>query len=80
MSESETIFTPRPGLSVTEVEVVEWIVPDGATVTEGQPICTLGTDKVDVEVEAPAGGVLRHIAAVSAVLQVGAELGRIDRA
>jgi pyruvate/2-oxoglutarate dehydrogenase complex dihydrolipoamide acyltransferase (E2) component len=80
LSESEVVYAPRPGLSVSEVEVAEWIVPDGGSVAEGQPICTLATDKVEVEVEAPSAGVLRHVAALNAVLPVGAELARIDQA
>jgi pyruvate/2-oxoglutarate dehydrogenase complex dihydrolipoamide acyltransferase (E2) component len=71
------VYAPRPGLSVSEVAVNEWLVPDGAVVAEGDEICELETDKVAVMVEAPASGVLRHTAAEEDVLAVGAELGRI---
>ena len=77
MADPTIVYVPRPGLSVNEVTVVEWLVSDGETVEEGDLICDLATDKVDTSIEAPASGVLTHTAAVDDVLEVGAELGRI---
>ncbi|WP_196765114.1 lipoyl domain-containing protein [Mycobacterium avium] len=71
------VYVPRPGLSVNEVTVVDWLVSNGEVVEEGDQICDLGTDKTELSIEAPASGVLTHTAAVDDVLAVGAELGRI---
>jgi 2-oxoglutarate dehydrogenase E2 component (dihydrolipoamide succinyltransferase) len=49
------------GVSVEEGTVVEWLKAVGDEVAEGDVICAIATDKVDVEVEAPAAGVLAKI-------------------
>lgn len=41
-----------------EADLVEWLVEDGATVTEGQPIASFETSKIVSELEAPAAGVI----------------------
>ena len=72
------VIAPRIGVTVTEVRIVEWLVADGGEVAEGDPIATVATDKTDVEIYAPAGGVLRHIAAVDDECAVGTLIGAID--
>jgi pyruvate/2-oxoglutarate dehydrogenase complex dihydrolipoamide acyltransferase (E2) component len=64
MSEgSATVVVPMPhmGVSVDEGTVVEWLKGVGDEVAEGEVICAIATDKVDVEVEAPVAGVLVRI-------------------
>ncbi len=66
MSEATTtIVVPMPhmGVSVEEGTVVEWLKAVGEEVAEGDVICAIATDKVDVEVEAPVDGVLARIVA-----------------
>lgn len=41
-----------------EADLVEWLVEDGATVTEGQPIASFETSKLVSELEAPGAGVI----------------------
>jgi pyruvate/2-oxoglutarate dehydrogenase complex dihydrolipoamide acyltransferase (E2) component len=77
VSNPVVVYVPRPGLSVSEVTLVGWLVADGDTVAAGELICDLGTDKTERSVEAPAAGVLTHTAVVDDVLAVGAELGRV---
>jgi pyruvate/2-oxoglutarate dehydrogenase complex dihydrolipoamide acyltransferase (E2) component len=72
------LIVPRVGVSVTEVTIVEWLVADGSTVAAGDPILTVATDKVEVEIEASAGGVLRHRAANEEEYPVGAVIGSIE--
>jgi pyruvate dehydrogenase E2 component (dihydrolipoamide acetyltransferase) len=70
---------PKWGVTMQEATIEEWLVAEGQPVTEGQPIVRIGTDKVDTEVEAPAGGVLRSIVvAAGEVAPVGAVLAVID--
>jgi pyruvate/2-oxoglutarate dehydrogenase complex dihydrolipoamide acyltransferase (E2) component len=72
------LSVPQLGTEITEAEVTEWLVADGATVAEGDPVVTLTTTKMAIDLEAPAAGVLHirqpegGIAAVGAVL---AEIG-----
>src|SRR4029453_9416687 len=44
-------------------KVLKWLKNPGDTVSKGEPIVEIETDKVTVEVEAPAAGVLRDVTA-----------------
>jgi pyruvate/2-oxoglutarate dehydrogenase complex dihydrolipoamide acyltransferase (E2) component len=52
---------PKLGMNQEESEIVSWLVSEGDTVAEGQPIVEIETDKATVEVEASASGVLAKI-------------------
>lgn len=66
-------------MAAEEVTFIEWLVGDGEQVAEGDHIYSVETEKVEVEVEAAASGVLRHGDAVAdETYPVGAEIGRID--
>ncbi|MGX6450036.1 biotin/lipoyl-containing protein, partial [Patulibacter sp. S7RM1-6] len=52
------VITPSAGDSVTEATLLEWLVDEGAEVTEGQDLLVVSTDKVDMELPSPASGVL----------------------
>src|SRR5215469_16772659 len=67
------------GESVTEGTVTGWRKRVGEAVTSGEPIVDVTTDKVDVEVPAPASGTLvKIIAQEGDNVRVGAPLGEID--
>ena len=72
------IKLPQLGFSMDEGQLTAWLVEDGAMVTEGQPIYEMEGDKAVQEVEAPASGKLRIIAAVDKTYPVGTLLGTID--
>ncbi len=64
--------------SVTEGVVVEWRVAVGEAVAAEQTVVEVSTDKVDLEVPAPAAGTLEEIAVEAGeTFQVGQPLGRI---
>src|SRR5262249_59676243 len=66
------------GESVTEGTVVEWHKHPGDAVKEGETLADVTTDKVDVEVPAPATGVLAAIHAdEGATVPVGAVIAEI---
>jgi multifunctional 2-oxoglutarate metabolism enzyme len=66
------------GESVSEGIVSRWLKGVGDTVDEGEPVVEVTTDKVDVEVPAPASGQLSKIvAAEGETVAVGAVLGLI---
>jgi len=55
------VVLPMLGETMDEGKIVEWLVTVGQLVTKGEPIFQVETDKAVLEVEAPAGGVLRRI-------------------
>ena len=57
------IVTPTGGESVTEGTILEWSVKVGDTVKQGDTVVELSTDKVDMELPAPASGQLTEILA-----------------
>ncbi len=73
------VTLPEMGESVTEGSIVEWRVKPGQWIEEGQTLVDVTTDKVDVEVPAPASGVVTSLSAEEgATLAVGATLAEID--
>ncbi|MDQ3612399.1 MAG: biotin/lipoyl-binding protein, partial [Actinomycetota bacterium] len=63
---------PALGESVTEGTITAWLVDVGDEVQADQPLFELSSDKVDTEVPAPAGGVLKEIkVAVDETVEVG---------
>jgi len=72
------IKVPSLGESVTEATVARWLKQPGDAVALDEPVVELETDKVNVEVPAPAAGTLAEILAGEGMsLPVGAVLGRI---
>lgn len=73
------IKVPNLGKSVTEATVAKWLKRPGEAVAVDEPVVELETDKVTLEVPAPAAGTLAEILAEEgANLPVGAVLGRIS--
>jgi len=57
------IIMPALEMAQETGKVVHWLKRAGETVRKGEPIVEIETDKVTVEIEAPASGVLREITA-----------------
>lgn len=72
------IILPKIGFSMTEGELAEWLVEDGATVTEGEPLYSIESDKSTNEVESPASGTLRITGVVGETYEVGTVIGTIE--
>ena len=66
--------------TVTSVKLAVWLKAEGEAVAAGEPLVEVETDKTNVEIEAPAGGVLReiHVAAGTEGLETGALLATIE--
>lgn len=75
---AEELRIPKLGMTMTEATLQEWLVPDGAQVTAGQPIYAIETDKSTTEVEAQEGGTLRQLALAEETYEVGALIGTIE--
>ncbi len=76
---STEVKVPTLGESVAEATIGEWLKQPGEAVAADEPIASLETDKVAVEVPAPAAGVMgQHLAAVGDNVSVGAVIATIE--
>ena len=72
------IRVPTLGESLTEATVGKWFKQQGDTVAVDEPLVELETDKVTLEVPAPAAGVLSEVVVKNGeTVAVGALLGQI---
>lgn len=58
---AEPILMPQAGQTMTEGKIVQWFAAEGDSVRRGEPILEIETDKANMDVEAPADGVLRKV-------------------
>ncbi len=76
---SVEIKVPALGESITEATVAQWFKTAGDAVNADEPLVELETDKVTLEVPAPAGGTLSEIRVDQGEnVEIGAVLGLID--
>lgn len=72
------IKVPSVGESVKEAILAEWYKKDGEQVAKGEPLFVLETDKVTLEVESEADGVLKIQVREGETVEIGAVLGYLD--
>jgi pyruvate/2-oxoglutarate dehydrogenase complex dihydrolipoamide acyltransferase (E2) component len=73
------VVMPKMGISVSEGTVVEWRKKPGDWVEGEETICDVTTDKIDVEIPAPAPGRLQEILVEEGTtVDVGVPIARID--
>lgn len=72
------IVIPEVGESITSGVIAAWSVADGDYVERDQTVLELETDKITMEVPAPAAGVIKHSAAEGDEVNVGSSVGEID--
>ncbi len=73
------IVLPAMGEGVIEATINKWLVKEGASVNEDDPIVEIATDKVDTEIPSPASGILAEIKAVEgSVIKVGSTIAVIE--
>ncbi|MEL7000515.1 MAG: biotin/lipoyl-containing protein, partial [Pseudomonadota bacterium] len=73
------VRVPTLGESVTEATVGSWFKQPGEAVAADEMLCELETDKVAIEVPAPAAGVLtEHVAKEGDTVEVNALLATIE--
>lgn len=58
---SENIIMPKLGMTMKEGTVEEWFKAEGDVVEQGESICTISSEKLTQDVEAPASGTLLEI-------------------
>ncbi len=72
------IRIPKIGMSASSMTLAAWMFGDGETVSQGDIIYTVETDKTTVEVEAQASGILKVIGEVGEEYAVGTLVGTIE--
>ena len=71
------MIVPNAGESVTSANVAQWHVANGASVSKGDNLVTLETDKVSQEIEAEASGSINIIVPEGEEVSIGAVLAKI---
>jgi len=73
------VVVPTLGESITEATLGQWLKQPGEAVKADEPIASLETDKVAVEVNAPVAGVMGElVVAEGATVEVGAVIARVQ--
>ncbi|MBZ0270766.1 E3 binding domain-containing protein, partial [bacterium] len=75
------IKIPSVGESVAEGEIAEWLKAEGDAVEQDEPLVVIETDKITIDLPAPASGTLSRITKkAGSVVQVGDVIGYIEEA
>jgi len=69
---------PEVGESVQEALLAQWLKRDGESVRKDDILFVIETDKVTLEISAPADGVLRILVPEGQTVKAGAVVGRIE--
>ena len=77
---STNVQIPALGESVSEAVLLRWLKKEGDNVNEGDGLAELETDKANVDLPAPTGGVLRLLKAPGDTVQVGETVARLEPA
>src|SRR3569832_332988 len=73
------VVVPALGESITEATLGQWLKKPGDAVKADEPIASLETDKVAVEVPSPVAGVMgEQVVAEGATVEVGAGIARSE--
>ena len=71
------IVMPRLSDTMEEGTILSWLVADGETVSRGQELVEIETDKANMTYESDQEGILRTLAAEGETLPVGAPIARV---
>lgn len=74
------IVIPTIGESITSGVIASWRKKDGEAVQRDETVLDLETDKVTMEIPAPAAGVVKRLAKEGDTVSVGAVVGSVDTA
>jgi 2-oxoglutarate dehydrogenase E2 component (dihydrolipoamide succinyltransferase) len=73
------VIVPTLGESITEATLGQWLKQPGDPIKADEPIASLETDKVAVEVPSPVAGTMgEHVVAEGDTVAVGAVIARIE--
>lgn len=71
------VYLVKVGMNMTEGVVEEWYIPDGGTVSKGDLLYRLETEKVNLDVDAEASGTVKHLVGEGITREPGAVVGYI---
>ena len=71
------VYLVKVGMNMTEGVVEEWYIPDGGTVSEGELLYRLETEKVNLDVDAEATGIVKHLVGEGITKEPGDIVGYI---
>ncbi len=74
------IKVPSPGESITEVQLANWLVEDGAYVEKNQEIAEIDSDKATLSIAAEESGILYHKVEEGETIEVGTLIAMIEPA
>lgn len=74
-----TLKLPKLAQSMQTGNITEWLVREGDTVAEGQPLYVVETEKTAMEVESPFAGTISELCATDEDLPVGTPIAVIER-
>jgi 2-oxoglutarate dehydrogenase complex dihydrolipoamide succinyltransferase (E2) component len=73
------IVVPPLGESVVEGTIVRWIKQEGEQVKADEPLVEIMTDKINIEIPSPHGGVMKkHLLPVDTIVKIGTEIGILE--
>src|SRR2546423_1101561 len=75
---AKDIVMPKMGYDMTEGKLLRWIKHEGDTITKGEAVAEIETDKVNIEVEAfDSGGLQRILVQEGATVPVGERIATL---
>ena len=70
-----TVKLPKFGLTMEEATINEWSIAVGQPVAQGETIATIESEKVEMELPSPVGGVVaEHLVTAGSTVPVGTAL------
>jgi pyruvate/2-oxoglutarate dehydrogenase complex dihydrolipoamide acyltransferase (E2) component len=75
---TDVLFPPISADAAAEGVLATWFVGDGEPVNEGDLIAEAAVDKVDMEIVAPASGVIRLLVGEGDVAKQGTVIARLE--
>src|SRR5215213_8626444 len=76
----KNVVVPPLGESVSEATLLRWLKNDGDTVTVGEPVAELETDKANVDLPSEFTGSFRQTKKAGASVKVGEVIAEVDEA
>ena len=71
------VFIPKTGIYMDDCHLIAWLVDEGAEVRAGEALFLMETNKVEMEIEAGAPGIVHHGAPVGEDYPIGRVIGWI---
>jgi len=72
------VLMPQIGMTMVAGIIENWLVDDGDTVSKGDTILEISTEKLLNDVEAPCSGVIKILVEAGETVECGAEIAEIE--